>query len=384
MERGPSFEFENLPSGESENSKEQEPAFKQEREIIAVKEKPESEQPLSRPEDIIENSEEMRGRVKSEKERAAEKGTVGPVIFAYASGLSLEFNPVFDGQPSLETFTGLYSGNFVVPQKYDKTRQQDMDSEAVEQRLAAPAKRMPLQPRILEPTLSEPAKRKLSYQQNVQMLLSDRFSVGYDDLTRQWVVSVDSEAIKDSERNVFAIFHEFGHIPYLALEDELLPAAFEKPVKIAGKSIDDVYDEFAKGSSEYIASIRGDLEKLDPELMAQIQSDVEGSVKYKSGEPYRVNKASSVLRRHQKQINGPSEGSEQESLQPILVKLSIFAERMADARAAVLARQLRKEKNGSVDLDFSSLDTMKSFYHQALESYAQTHKEPRFRTGLRG
>lgn len=382
MERGPNFEFENEPMFESGDNREKESDFNQRREIIIVEPKAESEHPLSRPEDKIEGSEEIRGRIQDEKEKTSEKGATGPVFFAYPSGLVLEFNPIYDGQPSLETFTGLYKGNLVIPRQYDSERKRSVQVDEVEQKLATPLKKLPLQPRIVEPTLSESAKRKLSYQQNVQMLLSDRFSVGYDNLFEQWIVSVDKKALSDSERNVFAVFHELGHVPYLSFEDELIRAAIEKPKQIAGKSFDNLYNEIAKSSSDYISSIRTDLEELDPKLLSQIQLEIKEEAKYKLGERYQSNKAFGILRRHEMQAETKDTVANKKPLSSARTKLSIFAERIADARAALLVRQIRKKENGGVNLDFPSLSSMKSYYHGALESYAKTLNEPRFHTGV--
>lgn len=370
------------PDGrEEESSREQEPELKQERKIFSVESKLETERPERRPEDRIETADEIRERVRIERDRTIEAGVVGPVVFAYPSGLAVEFRPVFDGKPSIESFTGLYTGSLVVPKEYDKERKQDMSDDAVQRRLGEAGKRISLQPRIVEPTLSGPAKRKLSYGQYVEVVLSNHFSVAYDDLIQQWIVSIDQNALKDSERNVFAIFHELGHVPYMAFEDELLPAAFQEESKLGGKSFETLYDNFIKGASGYIAAMREDLQRLDSELFQALETQIKEATKYKSGE-YRPGKASSVLRRQKREAGAAGDTDKQEIMQSVLTKLSIFAERMADARAAALAHRLR-QKHGGVDLEFDTLDDMESFYHQVLDSYAQTHSEPRFHTGLR-
>ena len=381
FERG-DFSRERQEDGEEkERGREEEPGLKQERKIFTIESKLESERPESRPEDRIETGDEIRERVRIERDRTIETGVVGPVVFAYPSGLAVEFRPVFDGRPSIESFTGLYTGSLVIPKEYDKERKQDMNDDAIQRRLGEAEKRISLQPKIIENTLSDPAKRKLSYGQYVEVVLSNHFSVAYDDLKQQWIISVDQDALKDSERNVFAIFHELGHVPYMAFEDELLPAALQKESKLGGKSFETLYDNFIKGASGYISAMREDLAKLDPGLLQTLEQQIKEAVKYKSGE-YRPGKASSVLRRQKREAGAAGETSKQDLIQSVLTKLSIFAERMADARAAALAHRLR-QKHGGVDLEFDNSDDMKKFYHQALDSYVQTHSEPRFHTGLR-
>lgn len=385
---GPRFEGEDFSreregdDKETEGTREKEPELKQEGKIFSVESKLESERPERRPDDRIETGDEIRERIKTERERTIEGGTVGPVVFAYPSGLAVEFRPVFDGKPSLESFTGLYTGFLVVPKEYDKERKRDMNDEAIQQRLDEAGKRISLQPRMVKPTLSEPAQRRLSYEQHIEVVLSNHFSVAYDDLQQQWIVSVDQNALKDSERNVFAIFHELGHVPYMAFEDELLLAALKVENKLGGKSFETLYDNFIKGASGYIAAIREDLEKFDLDLLQTLEQQIKEATKYKVGE-YGSGKVSSVIRRQRRKAEGMGDIARQEIMQSILTKLSIFAERMADARAAALAHRLRQEKQGGIDLEFETLDDMKSFYHQALDSYAQSHSEPRFHTGLR-
>ncbi len=256
-ERGPRFEREDFSrehqedSGEKEGGREEEPEPKQERKIFSIESKLESERPERRPDDRIETGDEIRERVKTERQRTIETGVVCPVVFAYPSGLAVEFSPVFDGKPSINSFTGLYTGSLVIPKEYDKKRKQDMSDNAVQQRLGEAERRISLQPKIIENTLSGVAKHKLSYGQYVEVVLSNHFSVAYNDLQQQWIISVDQNALKDSERNVFAIFHELGHVPYMAFEDELLSAAFQEESKRDGKSFETLYDNFIKGASGY-------------------------------------------------------------------------------------------------------------------------------------
>ena len=149
----------------------------------------------------------------------------------------------------------------------------------------------------------------------------------------------------------------------------------------SGKSFETLYDNFIKGASGDIAAMREDLQTLDPELLRVLETQIKETTTYKPGK-YGPKNASSVLRRQQREASAAGDTDKQEIMQSVLTKLSIFAERMADARAAALAHRLR-QKHGGVDLEFDNSDDMKSFYHQALDSYAQTHSEPRFHTGLR-
>lgn len=361
----------------------EEPEFKQERKIFSVESKLKTERPKRRPEDLIETGDEIRKRIEAERENIIERGVVDSVVFAYPSGLAIEFRPIFYGKPSLNSFTGLYDGYLVVPKKYDKERKQDMNDTAVQKRLDEAEKRIALQPKIVKDTLSDAAKRKLSYNQHIEFVLSSRFSVGYDDLiTERWIVSVDQNALKNSERNVFAIFHELGHIPYIAFEDELLSVVFQKESKLGGKSFETLYDEFVKGASGYVAAMREDLEKLDPKLLREIEAQIKEAVRYKP-EKYRPKNLSSVLRKQQREAGVVGDVKKQEIMQSVLTKLLIFAERMADARAAALAHRLRQKQHGGIDLEFDTLDDMENFYHQALDTFVQTYSEPRFHTGFR-
>jgi hypothetical protein len=383
MERGPKFERGFLNGGKKE-----EESKKAEIEIISVEAK---ESKLEKgPPDRILTPEEIEEKIKREKEIAreitrfkeSEVGGLVPssIVIAYPSGLILEFKPCFYGKPHIETFAGYYSCHLVVPGEYDPEGKLEMNNEAIRKRLIA-GRKMTLEPKIFERTLSEQAKEKTPLKQAVGFVLADEFAVGYYHPLKLWVVLLDRKALQRSEKNVFPIFHELGHIPYSSIEDQLIGEALREEQKKDKRSEEDY--EFIKGASRFISVLREDLQKLKPELRSQIIE----ALKYTPCDPIKQKYiegisqiARGVLLKQKEEAVKAGDNATAEVIQRILNAILVFSERMATARAAALSRRLRSK---GVTLSFVSSDDLINFYREALESYSETYSDPRFLKGFR-
>jgi Zn-dependent peptidase ImmA (M78 family) len=356
---GPKFEggFFNK-SREREKSKE----FKGKKEIIFA----ESKKIKERAKDRIITSEEIEQILNKEKE--SKLYGYSSRIFVYPSGLILEFEPVFYGKSHIETFSGFYTCNLIIPEKYKLEGEQKLSNELIQKQLEE-GKKLPLEPKILENTLSEKAKGKIPLNQKVGFVFSKEFAVGYYSPIARWIVLVDEKALEESERNIFPILHELGHIPYSILEDELIAASLQKDNKIVK-----YYEEFIGGASNFIFALRKDFKKID----SKIKNKIIETLKNKIGNSHEVIKKILIKEMKKAQISG--DRATEKNIQSVLKSLLVFGERMADARAVLFARQLREK---GINLGFETQTELIDFYKEALESYAKYYSDERFLTGFR-
>ncbi len=340
--------------------------------------------PEKRSSDRILTSKEIEEKINKEITRFKEK-EVGLVpssrVIAYPSGLMLIFEPCFDGRPSLETFLGFYRGYLIIPTVYNRDRNVNMNNEEILHQLRT-GRKISLQPEIFESTISTKARGVLPLDQEVRFVPSDEFAVGYYPPLKLWIVFIDQNALQNSERNVFCIFHELGHIPYSSIEDTFIAAALEEESKNTYG-----YDEFIKGFSRFISTLKEDLQKLKPELRKQIIETFESfqdlqsdSIKSKYIQGMSQIAEGVLLKQKEQAIRG-GDFDTGKVIQRILSTLSVFSERMADARAAALSHRFRIEYG--IDFDFDTQEELINFYREALKSYAEFYSDQRFITGFR-
>lgn len=147
------------------------------------------------------------------------------------------------------------------------------------------------------------------------------------------------------------------------------------------------YDEFIKGVSRFISSLKEDLQKLKPELRKQIIEtfqDLEGlqsdTIKSKYIQGMSQIAEGILLKQKEQAIQG-GDFNTAKVIQRILATLSVFSERMSDARAAALLHRFRIKYG--IDFDFDTQEELINFYRKALKSYAEFYSDQRFITGFR-
>jgi len=334
--------------------------------------------PTQLPEISIEQPDIIRKRLALERLRSKEAGNIAPIVFAYSSGLLLEFTPIFDGLPSIESFIGTYSAKMIIPNEYDKDHNTNIETTQELREITRDGTSLMLEPDIIKPTLSQEAKNELSYSQNVEYILSDRFSVSYDVLSSIWLISVDTAALENSERNILPIFHELGHIPYMDIEGDILEIAITK----AGESntrIDYSWlNDTIAGSDKLTDSIAKDILLLDPDTVTSIKQFLER----KSFINDNSMSATKALTRELNITEDKNSKEKQKALESIINKLSIFSERIASAKALAIAHRLGQKEHGEINFEFDTARDMIAFFHKALESYAKINNEPRYHTGF--
>jgi hypothetical protein len=256
-----------------------------------------------------------------------------------------------------------------------------MSDEAIRKRLAT-GRKVTLEPKIFERTLSESAREKIPLNQKVGFVFANEFAVGYFPPLKIWIVFLDRKALEESERNIFSIFHELGHVLYSSsIIDELIEAALQEEQE--GNKRIDTYDKFIVGASAFILALREDLNKLKPELTRQILEALQYipedpiKQKYIEGMP-KI--AEGILLQQKEEAVKAGDSATAEIIERIRRTILVFSERMADARAAVLAHRFLLE---GINFGFDTRSDLQRFYHEALKSYAEAHSDPRFLTGFR-
>jgi hypothetical protein len=202
-------------------------------------------QPIG-PEEIITDFNKIQEMVNEGKKTGiellgkSEAGSTSPIVINYPSGLRLILRPVFDGQPSIESFTGFFRVSLAFPPRYHIN--QDYNWTEVDNQKAIPEgfTEVPIKMSLaiehafpFEEKVIGGKSRLLNYRvsqkeripdEEILFVLTKDFHAAYGKKGSETIrlVSLSLDQLKLSEQSVAAILHELGHHSLFGKVEQIL------------------------------------------------------------------------------------------------------------------------------------------------------------------
>jgi len=321
----------------------------------------------------------------------SEAGSTLPLVINYPSGLRLILRPVFDGQPSIESFTGFFRVSLAFPPQYHIN--QDYNWTEVDNQKAIPEgfTEVPIKMSLaiehafpFEEKVIGGESRLLNYRvsqreripdEEILFVLTKDFHAAYGKKGNETIrlVGLSLDQLKLSEQNIAAIFHELGHHSLFGKVEQILTRVALHQANVFPKGEVDYFHFTVTPSSE--KSLYDAIAKnLAPEVDVLVQTLEPLKDKLLENPPKKLEDLVEILR-------GDEQGTK---------VLTLFHERTAWAKARMMMRWLsRKHKtsfqfnqNDDKKLTISS-KKLGDFQNACLETYAKAFDDPRFLRGVR-
>jgi hypothetical protein len=352
-------------------------------------------QPIG-PEEIITDSTKIQEMVNEDKKTGiellgkSEAGSTSPIVINYPSGLRLILWPVFDGQPSIESFTGFFRVSLAFSPQYHIN--QDYNWTEVDNQKAIPEgfTEVPIKMSLaiehafpFEEKVIRGETRLLNYRvsqmgripnEEILFVLSKDFYAAYGKKGSETIrlVGLSLDQLKLSEQSIAAIFHELGHHSLFGKVEQILIQVALHQANVFRKEVADFpFTVIPDGEKSLFDAIAKD---LAPEVDVLVQTLEPLKDKILENPPKKLEDLVKILM-------GDEQGRK---------VLTLFHERTAWAKARMMMRWLSEKHQAS--FQFNQKDDKKltissqklgDFQRACLETYAKAFDDPRFLRGFR-
>jgi len=318
------------------------------------------------PEEIITDSNKIQEMVNEGKKTGiellgkSEAGSTSPIVINYPSGLRLILRPVFDGQPSIESFTGFFRVSLAFPPQYHIN--QDYNWTEVDNQKAIPEgfTEVPIKMSLaiehafpFEEKVIRGETRLLNYRvsqkeripdEEILFVLTKDFHAAYGKKGNETIrlVGLSLDQLKLTEQNIAAIFHELGHHSLFGKVEQILTQVTLHQANVFRKEVADfpftVIPDGEKSLSDAIAK------DLAPEVDILVQALSPLEDKLLENPPKNLESLVEMLR-------GDEQGRK---------VLTLFHERTAWAKARMMMRWLSRKHKTSFQFNQQDLRTFNS------------------------